>query len=346
LKSKFINLILSVTAIVLISIEANAKSAAFGFFINESENESFDYLEKILPNSFAGTLKTRYNFDIIKPGRITTLTSQEDTGFKKEIIREEDLTQITEDIDADYFIYGSFKPLDDNKIKLTIKIFKKGTESVFQFEDTGYLETEIFKLIDKIAVQIKNIANDSMIYKKDTIPSKSKLAIFTNIEGDDLNSLYYEFLTSGYKLSSIQGNELHSLMDYEQITKFYHFSGSNASFHLIHNRKDVKLMHGTWSGTGYYNKIMEEKKIYEEYSFNYMDTKNKILKKLKSLNTNEIDYIIIIGFNEEKDNVWIRCLNLKDNKLLITEAGITGSSINEIAGKIIKSMTTGLPGNL
>jgi len=344
LKSRFLHILFIFITLALISTSAHAESAAFGFFINESSNESFDYLEKILPNSFASTLKNKYNYDIIKPGRIPDLSVDVDAGLKIQIIKEEDLQRITEDIDADYFIFGSFKPLEENKIKLTISIFRKGTTSVFQFEETGYLETEIFKLVDRIAVQIKNIANESMIYKSGTVSSKSKLAILTNIEGDDLNSLYYEFLAGGYKISPVQGNEIYGLMDVEQINKFYHFTGVNASYHYIHSRKDVELFHGTWSGVEYDKKISDDKKIYERYSFNYLDTKNEMLKKIKSFDA--IDYIIIIGFDDNKSTAWIRCLNLKNNKLVITETGIAGSSIDDITKKIIKSMTTDLPGNL
>jgi hypothetical protein len=346
LKHRFLNILSSIILFSFISINASADSAAFGLFINESGNESLNYLEKILPNSFASALKNKYDYDIIKPAQIPSITDVEDTGQKKEIVREEDLERLTDNIDADYFIYGSFKPLESNKIKLTVNIYRMGTPSVFQFEETGYLETEIFKLVDKIAAQIKNIANDSMIYKNAVISSKSKLAIITNVEGDDLNSLYYEFLNSGYKLSPIQGNEIYGMMDDQQILKFYHLSGINASYHFIHNRKDVELLHGTWSGNKYYKNILEEKKIYEQYSFDYLNTKKEILKKIKSFNADAIDYIIIIGFDDDKTTAWIRCLDLKDNKLIITESGITGSSVDEIAKSIIKSITSGLPGNI
>jgi len=346
LKSRFLNIFLIVLTTAFISTNATAKSAAFGFFINESKNESFDYLEKILPNSFASTLKNKFDFDIIKPAQIPDLSEGESEGIEKAILKDENLKIVTRDISADYFIYGSFKPLDDNKIKLTINIYQIGTTSVFRFEETGALETEIFKLVDRIAVQIKHIASDSMIYKSDTISSKSKLAILTNAEGEDLNSLYYEFLTNGYKLSPVQGNEIYSLMDDEQINKFYHFTGVNASYHFIHDRKDVELLHGTWSGVEYFKKISEEKQTFEQYSFNYPDKLNEMLKKMKSFNADAIDYIVVIGFNCGKSNAWIRCLDLKNNKLIITETGITGSSIDEITRNIIKSMTTGLPGNM
>jgi len=345
LKYRAIHIFFAIFALFFASTNAGAESVAFGFFANEAKNESLDYLEKILPNSFASALNNKYKFDIIKPGQIPGLAPEGDGSIKKEI-REEDLLTLTKDINSDYFIYGSFKPLENNKIKLTINIYKKGTSSVFQFEDTGYLETEIFKLVDKIALKIKNIASESMIFKNSTITSKSKLAIITNIEGDELNSLYFEFLNSGYKLSPVQGNELYGLIDSGQIQKFYHVEGDNASFHRILSKKDVELLQGTWSGTAYSKKILEDKNAYEKYSFNYIKTKNEILNKFKVINADAIDYIIIIGFNEDKTNAWIRCLNLKDNNLLVTETGITGSSIDEITKNIIKSITTGLPENI
>jgi len=336
------------SAVILLSfaeINASAESAAFGYFINESGNETLDYLEKILPNSFASALKNKHDFDVIKPAQIPGINPSDDKEAKK-VIREEDLQEITDDICADYFIYGSFKPIENNKIKLTIFVHKIGTTSVFQFEDTGYLETEIFKLVDKIAIQIKNIASESMIYKNETVAPKSKLAILTNIEGDELNSLYYEFLTGGYKISQTQGNEIYGLMDSDQIRKFYHLSGVNASFHMIAGKKDVPLWYGTWSSTEYFRMISEEKKALDRFSFNYIDTKSELLKKIKAFSNNSIDYIIIIGFDDCKSNAWIRCLSLKDNKLIITESEISGSSIDEITRKIIQSITTGLPNKI
>lgn len=342
MKRGFTYIFTAIIALTLMNTNAAAESAAFALFKNESANESFNYLEKILPNSFATALKKKYGFSITKPAQISTLSAEENDGILREI-KEEELLDVTKDINADYFIYGSFKPLDDNKIKLTISVYKKGAPDVFQFEDTGYLETEIFKLVDKIADKIKNIANESMIYKNEKIEAKSKLAIITNVEGNELNSVYYDFLSSGYKLSPTQGNEIYSLIDNEQIKKFYHFSGANASFHFIHNRKDADLFHGTWSGVNYYKTISEDKKVYEDYSYNYEKTKNEFLKKIRAFNTDSIDYLLIIGFDENRSCAWIRCLNLKDNRLVITESGIKGSSMNDITKNIIKSITTGLP---
>lgn len=327
---------------IFLSTASFAESAAFGYFTNESGNESLDYLEKILPNSFASTLKNKHNFDIIKPGQIPVLTAQEDSGFKTEF-REGDLPVLTEDINADYFIYGTFKPLENNKVLLKVSVYKTGTSSVFQFEQTGYLETEVFKLIDKIALQISNIASDSIIYKNDKVTAKSKLAIITNIEGVDLNSLYFEFLNGGYRLSPTQGNELYGIIDDEQINKFYHISGVNASYHQIYNRKEIELMYGTWSGADYIKKVSGEKQTFDQYAFNFNKTKNEILKKFKELNNSSIDYIVIIGFDECRSNAWVRCIDVKNNNLIITESGIKGSSISEITKNIIISMTTDLP---
>jgi len=334
LKSRFLKILFTALLFILTGTSAFSESAAFGFFINESGNESFNYLEKILPNSFAGTLKNKHNFTIIKPAQIPSLSFEDDSSFKNEF-KEGDLKDLTDSISADYFIYGTFKSLDNNRILLKVSVYKKGTSSVFYFEEIGYLETEIFKLVDNIALQISNIASESTIYKNEKITSKAKLSIFTNIEGADLNTLYYEFLQTGYKLSPTQGNSIYGIIDDEQINKFYHISGVNASFHQIHNPKDVELMYGTWSGADYTKSILEQKKIYDRYTFNY--------KKFRESNTDNADYIIIIGFDPDRSKAWVRCLNIKNNKLIVTESGISGSSISEIAKNIIISLTTGIP---
>lgn len=322
--------------------QSSAESISLGYFVNKSGNDNLNYLEKILPNSFASTLKNKYNVDVIKPGQLPFLAEKDNPEQIIEI-SEEDMLRLNDELDTDYFVYGYFKSLENNRIKLFINVFKKDTKSIFQFEDTGYLETEMFKLIDKISVQIKHIATESMIYKNAIVAPKSRFSIITNIEGEELNCLYYEFLTSGYKLSSTQGNELYNIIDYEQINKLYHVSGINASYHIIHNKKDIDLMYGTWSGKNYYNKMMEDKNTFEQYAFNFSSKYNDFLKRLKAFDKDSTDYLMIIGFDEDRANAWIRCLTIKDNRLLVTETGIEGSSVNEITKKIIHSITTGLP---
>jgi hypothetical protein len=342
LKLRFINIVLCAAVYLLTGTAAFSESAAFGFFINETGNEGFNYLEKIIPNSFAGTLKNKHNFNIIKPAHIPALTSKEDRSFINEF-KDGDLKNLTANISADYFIYGTFKALDNNRILLKVNVYKKETSSIFHFEQIGYLETEIFKLIDNIVLQISNIASESTIYKNEEITPKSKLSVLTNIDGSDLNSLYFEFLKCGYRLSATQGNDIYGLIDDEQINKFYHISGVNASFHRIHDPKEIELMYGTWSGANYYKNITEQKKFYDRHTFNYIKSKNEILKKFRESGTNNSDYIIIIGFDSTRSNAWIRCININNNKLIITESGIKGSSIPEITKNIITSLTTGLP---
>jgi TolB-like protein len=343
LKFRFINIAFSAAVFLFSGTAAYSESAAFGFFVNESGNESFNYLEKILPNSFAGTLKNKHNFSIIKPAQIPSLTFEEDNNFKNEL-RERDLKSITDNISADYFIYGTFKSLDNNRILLKVNVYKKGTSSVFYFEEIGYLETEVFKLVDNIAMQISNIASESAIYKNEKITPKSKLSVLTNIDGADLNSLYFEFMKGGYRLSATQGNSIYGLIDDEQINSFFHISGINASFHRIHDPKEIELMYGTWSGADYYKSITDQKNTYDKHVFNYIKTKNEVLQKFRESGTDNSDYLIIIGFDSSRTTAWVRCINVKNNKLIITESGIRGSSVPEITKNIISSLTTGLPG--
>lgn len=342
MKSIITYILLALISLVIISGEAYAKKvAAFGYFVNESGNESYDYLERILPNSFASTLKNKYRFDVIKPGQLSSIYPDESTGLKRSI-SEEDLPVITAGISADYFIYGSFKPLENNRLSLTVSIYRIGSASVFRFVEIGYFEAEIFRLVDKIAIQISNIAGDSMLYKTETVAGKSKLAVITNLQGDELNSLYYEMLSGGYRVFPLQGDEIYSQLDDAGMERFYHFSGSNASYHRISSRKEAFLPYGTWSGTDYMNRIKDDKKIYESYIFRYQSLKNETLKKIRGLHSNSADYLLVVGFSSGRGSAWIRCLNLKDNRLIITETEINGSSIDDITKKIITSISTQL----
>lgn len=343
MRSKFTFLPVLILLFCLIPVpRVMADSISLGYIINKTGNDNLNYLEKILPNSIASSLKNKYNIDITKPGQLSFLMNKDNPENKLEL-KDEDMFWLDDELDTDYFAYGYFSLLENNRIKLIMNIFKKDTRSIFSFEETGYLETEMFRFIDKISAQIKNITSESMIYKGAAVTPKSKFSIITNLSGEELNCLYYEFLAGGYRISSTQGNELYNIVDDDNIQKLYHVSGINASYHIIDNRKDIDLMFGAWSGKNSYKKIMEDKKTFEQYAFNFSSTYNDFLKKLKAFDNDSTDYLIIIGFDDDRTNAWIRCVSIKDNRLLITESGIEGSSINEIAKKILNSITTGLP---
>ncbi|HOP61889.1 MAG TPA: hypothetical protein PK358_02185 [Spirochaetota bacterium] len=334
---------LSATLIIIFMCHSavSAETVAFGYFTNKSESSSMDYLQKVLPNSFASALKNKHNVSSLKPGKIPILNSKESKYTGKEI-EDNDLIDLSSYIRADYFVFGNFTPLSGNRIRLTIKVHKTNTTKVFSFTEEGRLETEIFRLVDRITFKIKNIASDSMLYKAGTIVNNSKVSIITNIEGEDLNILYYNFMKNGYKLSSVQGNEIYTHLDENSIMSLYTVHTQNASYKIIADRSEVELLHGTWSGAQYYRDLIQQRDIYNKYAFNFEKTIENFTNRALDFDRGSFEYLIIIGFNDDKNTAWIRGISLKDNKLITAESEITGGNIEEISVKIINSLRTEL----
>lgn len=318
-------------------------TVAFTYFVNNSNNDSYDYLGHVLPKSFSSALRNRYNFKTINPEKFKLTFSDKDVDSSKTAIEinEADLPELTKSLHADYLIFGSFTPKKNNQFKISISLYKVGTQFVFTFEDTGYIEKEIFKLVDRIAWQLKNFMEYPMAYKSAAIKEKSKIAILCNIDGTDLNSLYYEFLKSGYKISMFQGNELYSYLTDTSILKFFQVSSKNASFDYIGDMSLIKLFHGTWSGVKYYKAIIQERDLIKKYTTDYMNQTDQIFNKIIKMD-NDLDYIVIIGFDKTHHIAWYRCLDIKNNNLMSLEYGIYGDTINEVTSKIIKNISTPL----
>lgn len=320
----------------------HAETVAFGYFINKSDNRGLDYLQQVLPNSFASSLKKKHSIDSIKPGKLDFLNTASGENSGKDI-EEKELPALSPLIGADYFVFGSFEPVAGSKIRLNIKIYKTYSTRIFTFIDEGQLETEIFRLVDRISFQIKNIASDSMLYKSETLAKNSKVSIITNIEGEDLNSLYYLFMKNGFRLSSIQGNELYTHIDENQIDFLSTVTAPNATYDIITDRSAVDLAHGTWSGVKYYKGLLIQRDIYNKYAFNYYKTFDDFAKKVRGFQSDTFDYFLIIGFDKDRKKAWIRCQSLKNSKLITTESNISGSDVEDISGKIIQTLTSEMP---
>jgi len=341
-KKNLLSTIVSLLTIVFFNTELSAESIAFGYFLNKSENRGMDYLQQLLPNSLASSLKNKYDIDTVKPGKLDFLNSEK-SKFSKKTIEEKDLFEISSLFSESYFVYGNYQPLPDNRIKLNVLIYQNKGNYVFSFTEEGKLETELFKFIDRISYQIKNIASESMLYKSEVLAHQSKISIITNITGEDLNLLYYSFMKNGYRITSVQGNELNNCLDEKQILKLNTVSTTNAYYHIISNRSEIILPHGTWSGKKYYMDLQEQKKIFNKYAFNFENTLETLSKKIINFQPYSFDYFIIIGFDKDIKNAWVRCVSIKNNRLILSESAINGSNIPEISEKIIKSLTSELP---
>jgi len=321
-----------------------AERLAFGYFINTTGNDEYDYLEEVLPKSIASAMRNRYSFRTMSPHKIPAIVERYTNAMNKseKIVTDGDLALLSESLPADIFIYGTFTPDENtNRVKVKISVHKIGSDTVFTFEDNGELEMGIFKLVDRIALQLKNYIDKHTAYKLGVISKKSKVAILSNIEGDELNRCYYAFMNNGYRISPLHGNDIYSRLDDDSIKKMMKIEAANASLDYITDRKQVQLLHGTWSGARYHKELLAARDTYNRFAFDFKKEMERVLSKISNQDK-ELEYIIIIGFNDDHDTAWYRCIDIKNNRLMSFRYGIEGDTVDEVTQKIITDMTSPL----
>ncbi|OHD68692.1 MAG: hypothetical protein A2W19_12810 [Spirochaetes bacterium RBG_16_49_21] len=324
------------TCLLAAAAEA-APVMAFGYLANKSKDGNYDYLETIFPNSFAGSIQNIFWVDVIKPIRVNRIMKKYNLRLEKEY-RPYELVDIARKLSADYFINGNFIILPKDRIRININLCSSGGR-LFTFSNTGRMEAEIFKLVDRIANIIIDFMSKEKLFMSGIIPGGSKIGIFTNLSGEDLNYLYYSFLSGGYRIAGIQANSLNNNLSTDMIESFKYMSGSENSYQTITDLRSAGFRYGTWAGPGYITELNYIKKIYRIYDQNYFDAKAAILNKMSA--AHDMDKILVIGFNNLKTGAWIRCLDVRSKDLIWMQSDIAGS-IPEICSKIIKRMSSGI----
>ena len=318
--------------------DVSATSMAFGYLANKSNDTNFNHLEILIPNSYANALKNKFDINVMKPKAVEDKLKKIELPLQKDY-RFHEVPEILGKLNCDYFIYGNFIPLADNRIKISIHLYRKGARDIFTFASTGRLETaELFKLVDQIALILINFIGKEPIYKIETIKAGSKIGILTNLDGEELNLFYCPFMTAGYKLASVQGNTFSNHVSEEIINKFTLITTSDNSLEKISKTILAQFYYGSWAGEKYIDKITRIKKMAVAYDLDFTKTKIKTLNNLQAKYRNTIDYLLIIGFSSGKNTAWLRCINMKSNNLVWIQNGIDGKSVEDITGIIIKNM--------
>lgn len=334
-----------VFTIILSSVAGSVSASttiAFGYLRNESGDKDYDYLETIFPNCFATSI-AGLGVQVLKPHSIDNhLNAVYNVRLKKNYQLAE-LPELIERIDADLFIYGSFIPRPADRIKLVVHLYFRESGEVLIFTTIGQLETEIFRLVDRITIIMNNILNK--FYKVQRIPAGSHLAILTNVDGADANKLYYAFLKQGYPVVCVQSTDLSTPLLEERFHKFRRITTDENSYTVATNWRLLKFHHGTWTGITYNQRIRHLKHIYTTYDGEYLTTKNRVLNRFNTTFRGIIDYVLIIGFDESHDEAWIRCINMKKRDLIWIQWGIeseflTDDAVLSIVHQIITTMST------
>jgi hypothetical protein len=327
--------------LVILALAARAEAAptmAFGYLVNKSRDANYDYLETIFPNSFANSLRNIFYVTIIKPAQLSKELEKDGLSLEKEY-RPHELMELTEKVSADYFIYGTFVVLPNDRISISLKLYGRGLNRIFSFTNEGKMETEIFKLVDRITAIMVDFLGKNNFYLSRVIPRGSKLGIFTNLEGADLNYLYCSFLNKGYRVASIQGNTLRNDMPEQLIESFKCIEAAGTSYQRVSDPRAVRFLHGTWTGDRYYEEISYTREAYRIFDTGYLNTKFDTLARLAA--QHGIDQVLVIGFNAGRNKAWVRCLDLKNRDLVWMQSNIRGG-LPRICDTLLTRMSTEL----
>jgi hypothetical protein len=332
--------IVTIIATILIGNISESATIAFGYLENRSGDKNYDYLENIFPDCCSTSIIIS-GVKVIKPQAINKYLKQNFNTKLKKRYDSYELPELVRMIGSDLFLYGSFNPLPGNRIKIVLSIYFNEYKEIMTITNIGRMETEIFKLVDRITIMVINIIDK--FYKTQKILPGSRLAVLTNVDGEDANKIYYAFMKSRYRITCFQGNELSSPLNARTFDKFRYITTEDNSYTAVTDWRKLKFYHGTWTGIEYNKRVHYLKGVYKKYDLNYLDIKNMLIGKLNQSFDNRIDHILIIGFNEEKNNAWLRCINTRKRDLIWIQSNIesdslAGDRLLNITEKIISFM--------
>ncbi len=318
------------------------RSASFGYIYNSTEDSNLNYLEIILPNAIASSLKRKFNFKTVNPTVLSRDLRKSSLLLKKRY-NDIELPKFSESLDTGYFIYGDFSTLGDDIVQVKINVYDAKTLKIFTFNETGEIQAEIFKLVDRITLRLKEIMSSKKLYISEKIKPRATVGIITNLDGNNLNELYFEFLREHFSIKTFQANNLRNNITGLYIQNFYQMYSDKASFRRIAPKEDIHNFYTVWTDNETMDKVLKLKRMYEKYASQFREKQDKLLDSIRENYSSRIDYLLVIGFTEGNSSAWARCLNLKNKRLVYTQSKITSDSIGGIAQKIIRRLKQGGP---
>ncbi len=150
----------------------------------------------------------------------------------------------------------------------------------------------------------------------------------SNLSGKDYNEMLMEFLRSGHKVASLQGNEVNNEFSYREIDFFYSLSARHSAIEKPFKHSPKILIVKPWiSG----KRIAEEEQAIALENKMIYAVKEETVKSISSLSGvyGGLDYIFFINIDESKDRFWLRCVNSSTGKLIWIESGALIKNSNE-----------------
>lgn len=309
--------ILFILFFIFFSLPVFCETVALGYFSNETDKEEFDYLGEILPNTFASTLFSN-NVKVIKPRKLTKMIEEEENIELSTNYSEQDLITIAKESKSDFFIFGSFTPENNYRIKLTISVYYAKNHELFSFITMGKLETELFDFVDSIIVQLQNILKSNIYYKSDSIPPNSKFAVISNLLPHEQNTFYMALLKNNFRIGTTGSTDFFNLNYIDGVKMFYEIMTDDGSFGVPVKKEmesKSKFYYGSWDT----QKTLSDKKstveIVNMYYNDFSSIQKDIFQKYRKA-TKNTDYFLILDFNDSRSNLNLRCIDIKNNKLI------------------------------
>ncbi len=322
---------------------ANASTTiAFGFLNNKSDNRNYDYLETIFPNSFASSIRSVFRVEIKKPLQIEEELKRHNLVLKKHYDYSE-LPEIADRIGADIFIFGNFRPLPANQVRIELHLFARESGEVFTFTNTGKMETEIFRLVDRISLIVINFLGRENLYKRRAVAPGARIALLSNVDGTEFNTLCAAFMDKSYPVTALRSDDLEFAFDPERFETFRYIRTKNCSYDIITDIRPVRFYRASWTGKKYVAWTDSVKAAYTKYDLNYTDIKNSTLERLRKSLGGNIDVLLIIGFSPDRKNCWLRAIDVKEKELIwmwsnLEAAALGGDRIRQMGEKISGAM--------
>jgi len=330
--------------LILFAIQVNAKpTIAFGYIYNIKNERNLSYLEFILPNSFANSVNAIFDVNIKKPLELENELSQTGKSLKKDYEYYE-LPELVNDFKSDIFIFGNFKSAPDNQIKIVLNIYINGYNEIFTFTNYGRMETQVSRIVDRISIIIINFMSEHNLYKVKKIMPGTKLAVLSNLDGEEQNSLLIAFMEKGYPIVCFQNNEICNPIDSSMINRFSYIRTMKNSYDTVTDWRKSEFYHSTWTDERYFNRIKYLKDLYNKYDLNYEILKNDALDKISNAYKNTIDVLIIIGFSNNRKTSWVRAIDMKEKELIWIQSNIKSDilsfdPISNNVSRIVEGMT-------
>jgi len=337
----------AILAIALLTPQLHAKPVvAFGYLTNTTDNQNYDYLETIFPNSFASSIEAIFYSNVLKPHRVNEILKEKHDSSLQKNYRHVELPDVIDKLNADLFIYGNFTPLAGNRIKIELHLYARGSNEIFTFTNIGKMETEIFKLVDRITLIVVDFMDADNLFMARPIKPGEHIGIITNLEDLELQHMYAAFMEKGHPVISVQGNEIIRLTEDRHvkfIDTFKFIRTVDNSYDTITDWRKTELYYGPWAGIRY-NKIRKKlKDIYYTYDVHYLDVKSEIMDKLYNAYGQRLDILCIIGFNEDRDECWVRAIDMRDKRLIWMQSNVktgmlSANPVKDITDKLIEQM--------